>query len=132
MDALELILDNPAPFLWLFAYLTLAGGLVVAVAVPVLRWFRGVIGSDDLAHDLYLDRPRTVRVELKADASQFIGGMTRAKQRSEELELALEDMKRVRTILETRLGRRREYVRDPESGRLVGRWVELEGPDHGR
>lgn len=55
---IELIRDDPAPFLWLFVYLATAGVVIVAVATAVLRWFRGVIGSDDLAARIYVDGPR--------------------------------------------------------------------------
>lgn len=80
--ALELIREDPAPFLWLVSYLAIAGALVVAVGAAVLKWFRGVIGTDDLASYLYLERPRSLEVV-----------------------------------------RRHEFIEDPETGLLEGRWI---------
>lgn len=73
---IDLIRDDPAPFLWLFVYLFAAGALVVTVAVAVLRWFRGVIGTDDLAQYLYLDRPRTLyrrREYVEDESGRLVG-----------------------------------------------------------
>lgn len=112
---IELMHDDPAPFLWLFFYLVVGGAIAVAIGVAVLKWFKAVIGSDDLADYLYLDRPRTIRVEIKADSSEFVRQMSRAESATHKLE--------------QRLGRRREYTEDPSTGLLVGRWVDLEVPD---